>query len=95
MNAVQSFLRKLPEHECELSLMHNQHKSCHQTVEQFWNERLNQGSVSVEDWVSVEQRDKAFATNEMWELQWYPNTPIGFNRLFACDLEALLDEVNK
>ena len=41
-------------------------------------------------WVSEEQRQKAIATDSVWELHWYPDTPIGFIRLLACDLTALV-----
>jgi hypothetical protein len=41
-------------------------------------------------WVSPEERERAVATNRMWSLQWYPTTPIGFNRLRASTLSSLL-----
>jgi hypothetical protein len=95
MSTTGSFLRKLPEHKCELCLTHNQHRSYYQTVKQFCEERISQGSLHEEDCVSFEQREKAFATNELWELQWYPETPIGSFRILSCDLEALLEETGK
>jgi hypothetical protein len=84
-----------PEHKCSLSLEHNQHKSYYETIER-WEENIK--SCSGHDksdsvtfgWVSVEQRDKAIKEDSVWCLQWYPDTPIGSCRLFACDLEVLL-----
>jgi hypothetical protein len=80
-----------PKHEASLHLSHNPHKSNYETVEQYakWRELDN------EDWASEEQKNKAIATNDVWELQWYPNTPIGFNIMLAADLDVLLDAVNK
>lgn len=31
-------------------------------------------------------------TNTIVELQFYPDTPIGFYRVYYCDLDAALDE---
>jgi hypothetical protein len=59
--------------------------------------RTVQQSIDLEDhgytedcWVSPEQMQKAIDTNECWFLQWYPETPIGFNILSAADLDVLL-----
>ena len=87
----------LPDHKASLSLEHNSHKDCYETVEQ-WEKSLK--ACSNQDdadpvtfgWVSVEQREKAIKEDSVWCLQWYPLTPIGFFRLFACDLEVLLEE---
>lgn len=43
------------------------------------------------DWVSEEERQKARKTNSLWVLQWYPNTPIGFNAIAASSLPALFE----
>ena len=34
-------------------------------------------------------------TNELWTLQWCPNTPIGFNAVAASTFEELIDLANK
>ncbi len=41
------------------------------------------------DWVSDEERDRAYAANSEWVLQWYPDTPIGFYAIRASSLSAL------
>lgn len=84
-----------PEHKCSLSLEHNQHRNYQQTIERYEADLKACSNADNADplefgWVSVEQRDKAIATDSMWCLQWYPDTPIGFYRLFACDLDVLL-----
>ena len=40
------------------------------------------------DWVSPDEREKAIATNSVWTIQWYPDTPIGFNCVAASTFEA-------
>ncbi len=74
-----------PAHAASLHLTHNDHKSTYETIE-AWEEH----GEREDDWVSREQREKAIANDSVWELQWYPNTPIGFIRLLACDLDVLL-----
>jgi hypothetical protein len=43
-----------------------------------------------EEWVSPEEKQRAIANNSMWTLQWYPDTPIGFQRLAASSLAVML-----
>ncbi len=68
-----------------LSLRHNEHKACYQTVAEYCEE------FDRDDWVSEHQRLKAMGTDEIWELQWYPDTPVGFCLRLAADLESLLE----
>lgn len=42
------------------------------------------------DWVSDDEREKGIATNSMWQLQWYPDTPIGSYTIAASSLTALV-----
>ncbi len=79
---------KFPRHEAGLYLTHNEHKDVYETVEQFYSNRPF-------DWVSEEQRLKAIAENSVWSLQWYPDTPVGFYKVLACDLDVLLEHVQK
>ena len=44
-------------------------------------------------WISEEEKAKAAKTNSMWELQWYPDTPVGSYSVAASSLEALLGYV--
>jgi hypothetical protein len=41
------------------------------------------------DWVSEEERQRAYETNACWRLQWYPYTPVGFSSIQASSLEAI------
>ncbi len=79
-----------PPHEASLHLTHNQHKAYYQTVEQH----LADMQDTDDDWVSEEEKQRAYETQELWELQWYPNTPIGSHIFYASSLEALMAHVN-
>lgn len=48
----------------------------------------------LRDWVSPEEREKALANNTVWSVQWYPNTPVGFNQLYASSLPALIEALS-
>ena len=74
-----------PEHKFGLFLTHNEHKDYYQSLENFIQER-----DLVEDFIHHEQHDKALKEDSLWVLQWYPRTPVGFQRICACDLEELL-----
>lgn len=78
---------KLPKH-IELSIEHNPHAGNYETVA----EHLDRGYGERFDFISVEERDAAIRTNELWVMQWYPSTPIGFKAIATATLEALLAE---
>ncbi len=82
-----------PRHAAGLTLEHNEHKNNYETM-QRWEDGMRCGhegeSYEETGWVSEEQRAKAFATDSVWLLHWYPDTPVGFIRLIACDLDVLL-----
>lgn len=77
---------KFPRHAAGLHLTHNDHKSVYETVAQS----IEDGRYDSDAFVSDEQREKAIATNECWELHWYPDTPVGFCVLLAADLDVLM-----
>lgn len=76
-----------PAHKCGLYLEHNPHRDDYAlSIEAYEQER----PLVAESWVSPEERIKVIETDELWTLQWYPETPIGFVFLAAQSLEALL-----
>jgi hypothetical protein len=83
---------QFPKHKASLILHHNDHLSYYKTVQQAVDDKDHGYS---DDWVSEEQKQKAIKTNECWLLQWYPETPIGFCLLAACDLSVLLEAACK
>lgn len=69
-----------------LSLSHNEHQANYETVAEYCHHR----QIDSAQWVSEAERLKAIETNELWEPQWYPDTPVGFCLKLAADLDALL-----
>lgn len=83
---------KFPEHKAGLTLNHNQHKNVYETVEEYINK--NSQYYDDESWATPTSKKRAIETDELWELHWYPNTPIGFNTAFGAALEEVLNYVN-
>lgn len=84
---MKEFLNALPPHNGSLNLSHNGHKDCYETIEQWF---AGDNYPEEDAWVSLEQRTKAIAEDSVWLLHVYPNTPIAFYLLAACDLDVLL-----
>ena len=78
----------LPVHSCGLTLDHNPHKGVYETVAQ-WFETADHKEFY--DWKDAEAIAEAIETNELWTLQWYPETPISFHSIAAPTLVALLE----
>jgi hypothetical protein len=76
-------LPQLPEHECGLFLSHNEHRNYYEPIAQF----IEDGEFKFE---SEEAKARAIATDELWVLQWYPDTPVGFLRVAAPTLADVL-----
>ena len=81
---------RLPAHKAALYLTHNDHLSVYETAEQWWADRVRHNG-DEDDWVSREEKAKALESNEVWELRWYPDTPVGFCIRLASTLEAVLE----
>ena len=47
------------------------------------------------EWVSDEERGRAYDLNSEWVLQWYPDTPTGFHAIRASSLPALIAALTK
>jgi hypothetical protein len=72
-----------PQHEGGLIIQHNDHKGSYISAEEWALE-------NDDDWVSPDEREKAIETDSIWSIQWYPHTPVGFNRVLASTFEACL-----
>jgi hypothetical protein len=75
---------KLPRHECGLYLEHNANRDYHQTVADYLEESTH---YQFKDDAS---RAQCIAENQIWTLQWYPDTPIGSFSVAAATLDDLL-----
>ena len=76
---------QFPEHKCGLYLEHNTYRNLYDPIEEAVKDEDERG-----DWISLEERAAVLATGELGSLQWYPNTPVGFNRVVGSTLEAVL-----
>ena len=76
---------KFPKHKASLSLTHNQHKAFYESLADYVM------PIDEHEWVSLEERQRALETDEIWELCWYPETPVGSHLLCASTLEALME----
>jgi hypothetical protein len=73
----------LPKHAAGLYITHNDHKNVYYTIEEHY------GYVDDREWVSPEEKLKAIELDSVWELHWYPDTPIGSYKVVASSLEAI------
>lgn len=82
----------LPKYDVTLHITHNQHKSYYETVEEYLNrpEGVGIGGFRADEWVSREDFEAAIAKDSIWEIQWYPNTPVGFCVAYGSTLENAL-----
>lgn len=83
-------LLKLSKHTCGLYLQHNACKDMYETVAQMLNSNEN-----FYGWQNEKSKQKAVDTNEIWTLQWYPDTPIGCYAIAAPTLKELMDYLEK
>lgn len=72
----------LPKHEASLSIIHNEHLVFYEPIERYCRDE-------IADFVDGE-KEKILSTGEIWVCHWYPDTPVGFYRLAASTLPALL-----
>jgi hypothetical protein len=72
-----------PEHKCGLYLSHNPHRDVYEGPKEHYCAEF---SISPEDW------QKCIDTGDVWELRWYPDTPIGFYLVIGSSLELVMAE---
>jgi hypothetical protein len=79
---------KLPKHKCGLYLEHNANRDYYDSVEQYLEVNTH---YQFKDDAS---RQACIDSNELWTLQWYPDTPVGFIAVAAPSLDELLELAN-
>ncbi len=80
---------RFPSHKCGLHLEHNANRNVYESVAEYIE------AINYYDWQSDEHRQRAIDTNELWTLQWYPETPVGFNAVAAPTFEELMKMVQE
>lgn len=81
MNALTGI--KLPNHKGGMTLEHNPHKTVYETVDVYMMGREREFGTD-------ELYRQAVDTEELWTIQWYPDTPVGFISIAAPTLGQLL-----
>lgn len=76
---------KLPKHDAGLVIYHNEHKNCYEPIDIY---------VHDLEFISEQSKRLCIQNDDIWEIQWYPDTPIGFYRVAAHSLEALFNFFN-
>lgn len=74
-----------PKHKCGLYLTHNAHRDYYENISDYISD-LGVSAPFKDD----EAKARAVATDQIWELQWYPGTPVGFHMVAAPTLEEVL-----
>ena len=74
-----------PRHACGLYLTHNGYKDTYESIDTAVKD-LDEDDA----WISPDERQQCLVTGDIWELQWYPRTPVGFCKVIGASLEAVL-----
>lgn len=83
---VSALINALPTYKVGMTLEHNANRFFYETVEEYL-----EGSSCPPSFVSEDQKSIACSTNELWELQWYPDTAVGSYRIASPTLAGLLE----
>ncbi len=78
-----------PPHKCGLYLEHNDCRNVYEDVATWVISDSERACPYA--WKDANQKQRAINTNEVWTLQWYPETPIGFHAIAAPTLPELLE----
>jgi len=81
----------LPKHKSSLTIIHNDHLNTYETVECYLSAF---GDFNEHEWYSQSEYDTAIETNELWEIHWYPDTPIGSYKVYGSTLENAIRYAN-
>ena len=79
-----------PKHNISMTLTHNEHKNYYKTVKE-----LIDGSSGFYNFENENYKKISIDTDEIWTLQWYPDTSIGFYSVAAPTLADLLRFADK
>ena len=78
----------LPKHKASLHITHNDHTTNYESVKDYLdNEWFNDESEEI--------KKSCIDANEIWELQWYPDTPIGSYRVIGATLESCIKQAKE
>lgn len=79
-----------PAHQASMHLEHNPQTGNYESVEQYLL-----GCDNMYRFASPEARQRCIDTGELWTLQWYPQTPVGFIAVAAPTFAELMAFANE
>lgn len=87
MEKLQKLIEKC---KCSVNITINSHRDYYETVEQHFNANV----VVKEDLEDIEPvvYEKMKELNTIVELQYYPNTPNGFYKVYHYDIDKAIDK---
>jgi hypothetical protein len=74
-----------------MHITHNQHLNYYETIEQA----IETKTYDTQDWPDNEELERSKQTGEVWQIQWYPEAPVGFCIVCASTFERALEEACK
>lgn len=84
-NKMKQIIKKC---KCGVFLRANEHKDYYQTVEQYLIEQIiDQAEI---DEIGKDVWNKMIELDTIFILQFYPNTPVGFYKIFHYDYDKLI-----
>lgn len=76
-----------PEHKCGMYITHNRHRDYYETVQ----EAIEYETYDRTDFINEAEITECIAKDQVWELQWFPRTPVGSYTVCASTLERALE----
>lgn len=87
-NQIEDFLLSLLKGEhSSIYISYNDHSVNYETARDCYDYEEN-GT-----WVSQEDKQRALDTNSVWNIQWYPDTPIGSYSVYGSSLTSVLNYI--
>ncbi len=81
---------EFPKHH-QMIITHNEHHTNYETVASYLERNEDHGGRIL---ISESDKAECIRLNEIWEVQWYPSTPIGFHCVGSYSLEKCLEIIN-
>lgn len=79
---------KLPIYSISLHIEHNTHKVYYETLPEY----IRTNNIEFDN---KEEYDKSIELDSLWEITWYPDTPIGSYSVYSYSLENCLKKAEK
>ena len=80
-----------PLHKAGLHIDHNLHRHYHKTIAQLLDRVGGYPTYNWDGFPDDAEIEKCIATDSVWTIQWYPDTPNVFCRVHAATLDRALE----